>query len=436
MVTPEAGKWVLAEYPAQHATLRRLSLAIVVGAVTYQVFLCLINTHLFPASRAMVGLAETLLMLACLPLLMRRLLPGVVVLVSLLGATLCFLALFRGGLDFKGFRDILIPLWFFWLGKNLGDPKIADRALVIAAVVVLVVGFFELFALESFTTLLDIFGYYVNIGSLEPITSYERDSRLQMNGIRPEDMGRTLLPWLLDNHRVSSVFLEPVSLGNFATILVAWGLSKGRDEMRKLLFFVSAAAVMMVLADSRFALLSVALLIVMRLTFRGWMLYLPAVMPFVIIGGLVALGVFGNIPYSDTFVGRLVSSAHGLLSFDAQMLLGADGSAWFPDQGYAYVLSTFGVVLAMGFWLTFWLMPVPDDRAQRFRCFAAVYICLILTISGTSLFAMKTSAMLWFLFGTVLMDPVRLLVPVPRSGGWQAGPGDSRPMFNRREAGL
>ena len=421
-----------AEIPSQHPVLRPLTIAIVVGAVLYQVVLCLINTHLFPASRAMVGLAEAMLMLACLPLLLPRLLPGVVILVSLTGATLCLLALFKGGLDMKGFRDVLIPMWFFWLGRNIGDVALADRILKIAIALVIVVGFYELFALESFTNLLDIFGYYVNIGSLEPITEYERESRLQMNGIRPEDMGRTLLPWLLDNHRVSSVFLEPVSLGNFATLVVAWGLSKDASEKYLMWLFCSAGVLMMVLADSRFALLSVTLLAVLRLTFRGWMLYLPAAMPFCIMGGLVALGLFGSIGYSDTFVGRLVSSAWGLLSFDARMLLGADSGAWFPDQGYAYVLSTFGIVLAIGFWLVIWLMPVPDDRAARFRCFASVYMSLILTISGTSLFAMKTSALLWFLFGVVLADPARLPVPQHLRPSWSGWGGRSG--IHRREA--
>lgn len=421
-----------AETPAQHLALRPLTIAIVVGAVIYQVVLCLINTHLFPASRALVGLAEAMLMLACLPLLLPRLLPGVLILVALTGATLCLLALFKGGLDIKSFRDVLIPMWFFWLGRNVGDIRLADRTLKIAIAVVVVVGFYELFALDSFTSMLDIFGYYVNIGSLEPITEYERESRLQMNGIRPEDMGRTLLPWLLDNHRVSSVFLEPVSLGNFATLVVAWGLSKDSSEKSLMWQFCAAGVVMMVLADSRFALLSVALLVVVRLLFRGWMLYLPAIMPFCIMAGLVALGLFGSVGYSDTFVGRLVSSAWGLLSFDTRMLLGADSGAWFPDQGYAYVLSTFGVVLALGFWLVIWLMRVPDERAARFRCFASVYISLILTVSGTSLFAMKTSALLWFLFGVVLADPARLPVPRHLRADWSGWGG--RLGIHRREA--
>ena len=406
-------------------------MAIVVGAVCYQVVLCLIDTHLFPASRALVGLAEVMLMLACLPLLLPRLLPGVLIVASLTGAILCLLALFRGGLDVKGFRDVLIPLWFFWLGKNVGDVRLADRIVKIAVAIVLGVGFYELFALESFTNVLDILGYYVHIGSLQEITEYERESRLQMNGIRPEGIGRTLLPWLLDNHRVSSVFLEPVSLGNFATLVVAWGLSKDGKEKGLMALFLAAGVTMMVLADSRFALLSVSLLLFVRVAFRGWALYLPAAMPVVIIGALVALGMFSNIGYSDTFIGRLVISALALMSFDVPMLMGADAGAWFPDQGYAHLLSSFGIVLVLGFWLTIWMMRMPDNRAARFRCFAAIYICLILTVSGTSLYAMKTSALLWFLFGVVLADPARLPVPKHLRTGWT---GWSRVATHRKEA--
>ena len=43
--------------------------------------------------------------------------------------------------------------------------------------------------------------------------------RLFISGMRYE--GRTLLPFL-GEHRVSSIFLEPVSVGNFGAICFAW----------------------------------------------------------------------------------------------------------------------------------------------------------------------------------------------------------------------
>ncbi|MGP4842521.1 polysaccharide biosynthesis protein GumE [Marinobacter sp. 1Y8] len=385
---------------------QRLAMLLVVATVCYQALLCLIHTHFFGVSRALVGVTEFAIMLGCLPLLLPRLLPKVVMIAALAGAMLCLLALIRGHLDIKGFRDLLIPLWFYWLGRNLGDPELADKTLKVAVLVVASFGLFELFALDTYTDLFNIFSYYVGIGNLQPITDYVRESKLQMNGIRPEDMGRTLLPWLLDNHRVSSVFLEPVSLGNFATIVAAWGLSKGPDNRKAMFFFVGAAAFLIVLADSRFALVSVGLLVFARMAFRGRALFLPALMPFVILGGLVAMGLFLDIRYSDSYIGRLMSSASSLLEFDSAILLGYDRDAWFPDQGYAYVLSTFGLVLAVALWLAYWLIKMPNDEANRFRCFVGIYIALILCISGTSLFALKSAGVLWFLMGSALRDPM------------------------------
>ena len=204
---------------------QRLITFIVVAAVSYQALLCLANTLVMPASRALVGVTEAIILLACAPLLARRLLPGVTILACIAAATLCLLGLFNDQINIKAFRDLAIPFCFFWLGCNLGKPALADRALRVAIWVVLGMGMFELLFVDLYTELFDIFGYYVNIGSLTPITEYVRESKLQMNGMRPEGIGRTLLPGILGPHRVSSVFLEPISLGNFASICAAWGLA-------------------------------------------------------------------------------------------------------------------------------------------------------------------------------------------------------------------
>lgn len=384
---------------------RRITVLILVAIVSYQALLCLVNTHAFGVSRALVGVSEGLIILASLPLLFKRIVPGIVIFAALAAAMLCLLTILSGVPDIKAFRDLLIPICFFWLGRNIGDPALADRAMLFIVFLIMAFGFFELLAVDAFTNVFDIFSYYVSIGNLEPITEYVRESRLQMNGIRPEDIGRTLLPGLLDNHRVSSLFLEPVSLGNFATILAAWGLAKEREQMRWTAFFVGSAVLLIVLADSRFALVSVSLLVAMRLILNGRGLYAPVIIPFALLVLLVGLGIYATGPYTDSYLGRLINSGESLVRFDVSTLLGYDSHAWFPDQGYAYALSTFGLPLVVALWMAFWLVKMPDSAGQRFRCFAAVYIALILCISGTSLFALKTAGLLWFLFGCIMRDP-------------------------------
>lgn len=396
----------------------RLILMVVGATVLYQAVLCALNTVGFPVSRAIIAASEFLILIACLPLLMPRVLPGVMILAAFSGAFLCLQALLRGGLDIKAFRDLLIPLCFYWAGRNVGNPAQADKALKIIVCVVMFFAFFELLALDLYTRVFNIFSYYVSTGSLQEITEYQRDSRLQMNGIRPPGIGRTLLPWLLDSHRVSSVFLEPVSLGNFATVIAAWGLAKEK-QLRETIFFFGAAVVLIVLADSRFALLTVSFLLFARFALVGWANYLPFLLPIAILGVLVGIGLFWHGMYGDNYIGRLASSGRSLVEFDVDTLLGFANGGGFPDQGYAYSFASFGLVLVMILWFVFWLIPAPDDQARRFRCYMGVYISLILCISGSSLFALKTAGVVWFLFGVVMRDPA-----VPARSKEPSGPPD------------
>ncbi|RYY76503.1 MAG: polysaccharide biosynthesis protein GumE [Gammaproteobacteria bacterium] len=380
-------------------------IGIIIASISYQAILCMLNTQTHMVSRAIVGLSEGLIVLACLPLLARRMLPGVLILLLLSAALLTISSIISGELMLKAFRDLLIPLCFFWAGYNVGRADLAERALKVAIAVIISFGLFEFFFVDKFTNLFDIFGYYVSTGSLVPITDYVRDSKLQMNGIRPEGIGRTLFPGLLGSHRVSSVFLEPISMGNFATMCAAWGLSKDTKQIRQMLWFLGAAFVMMVLSDSRFALMSVSLMILARLTLKGTTVNLVVLAPFVATIMLLIMGMDATGRGADSFGGRLSFSGFTLLHFDLPLLFGLSGMQNFGDQGYAYVLSSFGLPVALLFWFSLWLVKMPDDQSLRFRAFISIYLSLILCISGNSAFAFKTSAVVWFLIGSCLKNP-------------------------------
>lgn len=387
--------------------------AIMVVAASYQAWLCLFYTFGAPTSAAWVGASEAVIMLACLPFLLRRLQSGVLIIALLAGAWFCLAAILTMQFNVKAPRDLLVPLCFLWLGCNVGRPELAERGLIATIAVVLFVGLVELLWLDTFTRYLDIFGYYISTGNLQPITDYVRESRLQLNGLRPEGIGRTLLPGLLGAHRVSSVFLEPVSLGNFATLIAAWGLSRNAADWRNGALFLTAAAVMMILADSRFTLMLLPVLIGMRLLLPGKWMNLAILAPFVAVAAVVFVGLIVDKMEDDDLVGRLAISGWALLRMDLWMYLGLGHQPPFGDMGYAYLLSRFGVPLTLVLWFGFWLMPMPDERGRRFRAFMAVYIALILAVSGTSLFAFKSSALLWLLMGSLLRKPA-LLTAKPR----------------------
>jgi putative polymerase len=393
-------------------TDQRLLTLIIVVCTSYQALLCLLNTLVLPSSRAMVGIAEAMILLACVPFLIRRLLPGVLALACIAGASLCIIDLVNEQFDLKPFRDLFIPLCFFWLGCNIGSITMADRALKATIWVVLAMGMFEAIFVDYYTQLFDIFGYYINIGSASPVTDYVRESRLQLNGLRPEGIGRTLLPSLLGPHRVSSVFLEPISLGNFATLCAAWGLCRGKEEWRSSVFFIAAAVVMIILADSRFALMTVSLLVLLRLLLRGASINLTIAAPFVAVIMLVVVGLMtdNDALHEDNLRGRFAFSGWLLMDFTLSMLFATDAQLVYFDQGYAHILTTFSLPLCLLFWFSFWLLPMPTAASRRFRALVSIYIALILCISGTSFFALKSAGLLWFLVGCSLQKPA----PTPR----------------------
>ncbi len=399
---------------------QRLAIAILLACIGYQALLCLINTLAIPVSRTLIGVSESLILLACVPFLIKRLLPGTITLACVIAAALCLLALVNNQLNAKAFRDLLIPIIFFWMGCNLGNLSLADRVFKSAILMVGLLGLFELLFLDVYTNFFNIFSYYVNTGNLQPITDYVRESKLQLNGTRPEGIGRTLLPGLLGDHRVSSVFLEPVSLGNFAVLCGVWGLSKPWSQWREILFFLGAAVFLMVLSDSRFAMAALGLMAAIRMLARGAALNCAVIVPFIAMLCLLYLGSIATGPVfamsSDDFHGRLEFSGKVLLDFDLASLLGVNNGVIYADVGYAHLFNTYSLPLCLLLWACYWLLPITNDTSLRFRALAAIYLSLLLCISGFSFFALKSAALLWFLLGSSLQQPV-LPTHLTRSSG-------------------
>lgn len=376
---------------------------ILMVALVYQAALCAIHTNVHPISMSGVGLAEGFIYLSCLIVLVKSIRLEFVAVATLVGAYLFLMAIFRNQLDPKGFRDVMIPILFYGLGRQIGDLNYADRLLKMMVVVVLFFGFFELLFLDLFSRIFNIFSYYVSQGSLAAGSNWAKGSVLGLNGMRPEGIGRTILPALLGNHRVSSIFLEPVSLGNFAVIVGAWGLCKRREEIKEMLFFLFSAVTMIALSDSRYGMITVAALVLMRCVpfckKNVWMIVLPVLS----VGMLLSIAIFFDGRYSDSVIGRLYVSGKMLLNMNLGMIFGVDGfDISFGDMGYPSLLTRLGLVLCLFLWLSFWMLKMEDERGDRFRAYITLYMSLILCVSGTSLFALKTAGILWFLVGCLV----------------------------------
>ncbi|MBB5369723.1 MULTISPECIES: polysaccharide polymerase [unclassified Janthinobacterium] len=406
----------------EESNKRRLLLAILIAATVYQAVLCFVHTHFFKASTALVAFSELCIYAACAVLLFRRIELSFVAILTLIASYLLLLALLRSSLDPKGFRDVIILVLFYFLGRNFGDEKFADRFLKIIVYLVLVVGFFELLFVDVYSKLFNVYSYYLAQGNITTSTNWAEGSTLALNGIRPAGIGRTILPFLLGNHRVSSIFLEPVSFGNFAVIVAAWGLSKDREQWRDMVFFLAAAAIMITLADSRYGLVTVALMVLVRLLISGRGNRMVMVLPFICAVILILFGLYYDGRYSDNIPGRLYLSGITMVRFGPAEIFGLAGyNINFGDMGYSIVLTRFGLFGCAVLWIGLWMIKMRDERGERFRTYIVIYMSLILCISGTSLFALKSAGVLWFLLGCYAVRDKKWLATPLRSAQPVAG---------------
>lgn len=374
---------------------------ILVASACYLSVLSLVNAQLFAASPVVVGLAEAAIYTACIFVQAKRFALTTVALSICIFAWLAFTWLVRQSPDVKGVRDLLIPVLFFSLGRYVANVDFADRCLKLIIVILVTVGLFEVFFTDIYANLFNPFLFYVRIGGIDESAAMYGGQLLTLNGFRPEGIGRTILPQVFGPHRASSLLMEPVALGNFSVILMAWALSKPMEELRKIPVFVAGAAMLITLSDSRFGMMMSVALIALRMLPLSLMRRLAPLLPFLILAVLV--GLTWAVPsVGDNLLGRITMSGRELLHFDSALLMGL-GSPLpnYGDMGYAYLLSRFGAPMSIALIVVLFLLPMADDRGVRFRALIVLYIFSNLAISGTSVFALKTAAVAWFLMGVL-----------------------------------
>jgi putative polymerase len=264
---------------------------------------------------------------------------------------------------------------------------------------------FEWLDFATYVHYFDVARYYVARGT----ATVEEHHYFQgfFNSTRFDN--RTLLPFL-GNHRVSGIFLEAPSVGNFETIVFAWMLLRPKRAWSFVLKTLAVLCVI-VLADARFGLYFCLLVIAVRALcplIRPTMLF---VAPFIAMTALVLYaGSEGQQAWSNDMLGRFYYAGQILAHINAAQVFGLQASdistgASFAadpvnDSAYTYVLVEVGLIGAAALWALFIYSPVADKDAWRFKTVVALYYILVLTIAASA-FTIKTAALLWFLNGTL-----------------------------------
>lgn len=388
---------------------------LIVAAVTYAFLLCFVHTKLFYVSPALFMAVDGLITVGAFAIAFTRAHKPLRIAVALMMLHFLMVGALSGDWDLKTFRDPLVIFAFLYLGITYGTAQFGQKLVFVIGALVIGVGLWEYLALDHYTSNFDILQFYIDRGVIDPRVREWYTGKLFVSGLRFED--RNLLPFL-GEHRVASVFLEPVSMGNFGAIIAAWGLAQPRVRTWTFALTMLIAAAGIIMPDARFGSMVVMFFVAARFLPLRYAPLVIAAAPFVVATFLLFWGAFSGVGMGDDLPTRLAISGRAMLNMDLAQLFGMSTAPLVTlDSGYYYALRTFGLHGCLILWLAFNLLRPQHPQALRFQLFVAIYLSLLLSISGGSMFAVKTSALMWFLLGALCVSP--------------APTGPARPAFQR-----
>lgn len=379
---------------------------LVLVALVFNMVLCLITTrggiHM---SNTVVIVAELSILAVGLFAIRHRISAQAAQVTGVMCVFLTGMKLINPGLDLKIIHDIGIMYIFYELGL-MSTLEVGNRLVWWAMTIVIVMGLFELLLPNVFVSFFDEWTYYVDKGVISASTVNYSDTGFFISGQRAGTLSRTFLPSLLGPHRVASVFLEPVSMGNFSVLIFAWCISTRIDRPRVKALLYVLAAMCFVLGDSRFASGCWLIMILFRCTPFYRSSFIVFCLPVMAVVGLVMCGSIRELPgvlpsiMHDDFTGRLVFSGRLLNYWTPSQWLGlAPSQVYTADTGYAYVINNLSLPLATFLLMIFAFHKVRTPEAVSMKAMISVYMATSLCI-GANMFTIKTAALVWFLYGT------------------------------------
>ncbi len=372
------------------------------GALLFNWLLAALNANALAVSSAMVAACELLLLCAALALAARAgLRREQLYLLCGFGIYLAFTLLrfmLAQAVEAKPVRDMAIVFTFICLGMAYRrQPAALVYRMTLA---LLAIGCVEIFLADNYLRVFNIKSYYINTRGFSEADFWNADSDLFVSGTRPgERFFLAFTHW----PRASSVFLEPVSLGNFIVVSLTVLLASWRHIPRlRLLAWAGALAALLVISDSRYAFACGLVLIGLSVALRRF----PQQLSFVLFIGVVIAGAVlvrwsGVMRASDDFLGRVFYTFNALQGLTPDMLMGVrfDLASRYMDSGLGYfiVAQSLPVVIALMLYCSIGIVGGSSD--SRFYKNALMIAWSLSLLISNSLFSIKVGALMWFALG-------------------------------------
>jgi putative polymerase len=371
-------------------------------ALGYNFLLALVNAHLHAVSAAHVMAFEGVLLAFALLLVAanwRAELTRWALMAAAVLALFLLLSLFRSMIAPKMLRDMMLVAIFIALG--IVTPRdSARRTLLLIHCIIVAVALIELLWPEHYGAAVGTQSYLINTRGFDPDRFFD-DSQL-FNAVRPGD--RFFLPalgWI----RASSIFLEPLSLGNYCAVAVLFIYFFWRDyRPATRIFLVASWAFLLVASDGRFAgMISLLLLLGLPLFAR-----LPAALavlylPMAVAAAEVFVWLSDTRPVEDTFGGRIARGMKRLNELTGWDLAGFSvPTPVLADSGIAYLVMAQSLAGVLLFQLFVYFNPMLKEARQRAMLHGVAFMYASSMLVSYSMLSIKTAALLWFAAGLVI----------------------------------
>lgn len=378
---------------------------IVLAGISYNAVLAFMNAHGSSISLSLVITTEVLILVAAALIVLGAGMQPTDGPPALLFSCFLIVALLItvfGGTWFIGMaRNVAIIALFAMLGARIGSTGL-KKCFFLAGLLVGAVLLLEIISVDQYAATFQPGPYFQQTRGIG--TADYDDSGLFAPALGFE--GRFSI-FTITGHRTASLFLEQVSLGNFAAVMAIFLVSKWAQIARwQRVFSIALITIILLTTNSR-AGLAVALaapivyFIAPRLHRHTTLLIMPVVM-------LAALIISHTVPSSgDDLPGRLAVTIENLSTLDLHSLAGLEAltADRFADSGYTYVIYASSIFGLLGLWVFISTIVAGPDK-ERLRCslLTGLYIFGNLSVSGTSIFSIKTAALLWLLVGHMRRD--------------------------------
>lgn len=388
------------ENKSKFETPNHYVIAVAVASVLYNSVLAIINAHVTPLGFSHVALTEILILLFGLILVVRKGLGendfGALLFLLFTLAMAIYMSAINRMVFVDYLRNVLIIFCFATLG-SWASRRTVEAAFMFSLALVMLVLLCEIFTLRLYADIFEPGYYFLTTRGLEP-------PEWDKTGLFGNALGfEGRLSFGLIGHRASSLFLEQVSLSNFAGVMMMYTLYFW-DEMKRgrRLLLVACIALILLTTASR------TMLTFSAICFVGYFVFplLPKLlslltMPLILFAGTLMYVLYPDAR-GDNLSGRIVLTMRHISDMDIFGFLGfyADAAASYADSGYVYIVYAGTIFGMLAFWLFVSLYPAGKTPAQRRLAQALpIFMFFNLMIGATPVFTAKIAGLLWLLLG-------------------------------------